>query len=62
VTDSGLFLITREHSSARGRREPRVPHQAVTHTYTDSGIGLKILCSFDAFRGVLADDNISLTF
>src|SRR5215831_16859826 len=45
VPNSSAFLIIPAHSSARGRRKPRVPHQTVTRTYADRGIGLKILVS-----------------
>jgi hypothetical protein len=45
VTDSGSFLITPAHSSARRRQGPLVPHQTVTRTYTRRGLGLKILVS-----------------
>jgi hypothetical protein len=45
VPNSGAFLIIPARSSARGRRNPPVPHQTVTRTYTTRGIGLKILVS-----------------
>ncbi len=43
VPNSGVLRRIPAHSSAWGRREPRVPHQIVTRTYTDRGIGPKIL-------------------
>jgi hypothetical protein len=45
VTDSGSFLIIPAHSSARGPRDPCFRHQTFTRTYTDCGLGLKILVS-----------------
>ena len=45
VPNSCAFLIIPAHSSARDRRNPPVPHQTVTCTYEDLGIGLKILVS-----------------
>lgn len=61
VTDSGSFLITAAHSSARGRRDSAVPHQTVTPTYTDCGIGLIILCSFHNTSGAIARGDMCLT-
>ncbi len=37
VPNSGAFLIIPAHSSARRRREPLVPHQTVTRTYSNLG-------------------------
>jgi hypothetical protein len=51
VPSSSAFLITSEHSSARTRRHPLVPHQTVTRTYTTRGIGLKILSSSHSPNG-----------
>jgi hypothetical protein len=45
VTDSGSFLIIPAHSSAQGHRSPCLRHQTFTRTYTDCGLGLKILVS-----------------
>jgi hypothetical protein len=45
VPNSSALLIIPAHSSARGRRESLVPQQTLTRTYTDRGIGLKILVS-----------------
>ena len=45
MPNSGSLLIIPAHSSARGRLHHLVPHQAVTRTYTDREIGLKILVS-----------------
>ena len=45
VPNSGAFLITPAHSSARRRRDPCLRHQTFTHTYRDQGLGLKILVS-----------------
>ncbi len=48
VTNVSAFLIIPAHSSARDCRDPVIPHQTVTRTYTDRGIGLKILVRIPA--------------
>jgi hypothetical protein len=48
VLNSGAFLITPAHSSARGRRDPCLRHQTFTHTYRDQGPGLKNLVPIPA--------------
>jgi hypothetical protein len=44
LPNSSAFPIIPAHSSARRRREPPVPHQTVSRTYTDRGLGLSVLC------------------
>ena len=45
VPNSGALERIPAHSSAPRRRTLLFRPQAVTHTYTDCGLGLKILCS-----------------
>ena len=45
VPNSGAFLIIPAHSSARSRRHLLLQWLAVMHTYANTGLGLKILCS-----------------
>jgi hypothetical protein len=45
VTNSDTFQIILEHSSAQGRCGPVLPQSTLTRTYTNCGLGLKILVS-----------------